>query len=201
MALAGSVFAGFALVPSFESMRLIIDFRQANPDITGPVLGTDTNLPHLTLFQGMYQEFNHSEILDGIKRLAEKPVSLKFISITKEPGDWVFANVQDTLQLTYLHFLTAGASKHFMSPPAPAHGMEQWNVAEQDAFNQHGYRYALKAYQPHITLGTGSEVSAAAQRLFANKMLHRYITFEKVVYYHAGERGALAKVIDSVDLR
>jgi 2'-5' RNA ligase len=195
------MFAGFALIPSPDVTEAVIRFRDSTPAITGPLLGTEANLPHLTLFQGIYPDgFDPAPALDWLSTAAAG-VSSTFTGLTREPGDWAFAQAAPTRQLITLHHLAAGASAAHMSAPAAA-GMADWDRSEIEAFERFGYRYALNAFMPHITLGTAVErIDGPTQYRFAGALFGTAVKFDRVVYYRAGERGALAQVLEGRELR
>lgn len=195
------IFSGIALLPDEETSQKIIEFRNSRQDISGPKLGLDTNLPHLSLFQGMYPEdIDPTIVFSQIKRKAQTWDSVKFSKLSWEHGDWVFANVEIEKDILHMHDSALRFSSPVMSAPIVASGIAKWRQVEQDAFYKFGYRYAGKAYQPHITLGSGEFITEAMDEEFQALFSGNRVSFEKAVFYSAGERGVLAEVIHSIDL-
>jgi hypothetical protein len=195
------IFSGFALLPDRESAKAIMEFQESLRDVTGPKLGRYENLPHVSLFQGMYSDaFDPAPILDWARLFLGDELTANYQDFTLEPGNWAFANLVPFEQLTSLHYLIAGASAHAMTAPPKTAGMELWRPQERDAFENHGYRYAMSAYQPHVTVGYAECLSPRSLRSFEELLLAKPLRFDRIVFYLAGARGILTEVIESRSL-
>lgn len=193
-----SIFSGFALLPDWESTKAIIEFQESLRDVAGPKLGHYENQPHVSLFQGMYSDdFDPAPILDWAGLFLRDGLAANYKDFSLEPGGWAFANLTPFEQLTSLHYLIAGASAQAMIAPPKTAGMELWKPQEQDAFENHGYRYALNAYQPHVTVGYAECLSARSLRSFEELLQAKSLRFDRIAFYLAGARGILTEVKES----
>lgn len=196
-----NIFSGFALLPDWESTKAIMEFQENLLGVTGPKLGHYENQPHVSLFQGMYSDaFNPAPILDWVGLYLRDGLTTNYKDFSLEPGGWAFANLTPFEQLTSLHYLIAGASAHVMTAPPKTVGMELWKPQERDAFENYGYRYALNAYKPHVTIGYADNLSAHSLRSFEELLQEKSLRFDRIVFYLAGARGILAEVIESRSL-
>lgn len=196
-----NIFSGFALLPDWESTKVIMEFQESLRDVTGPTLGHYENLPHVSLFQGMYiDDFDPAPVLDWARLFLGDELAANYQDFTLEPGNWAFANLVPFEQLTSLHYLAAGASAHAMTAPPQTAGMELWKPQERLAFDNHGYRYALNAYQPHVTVGYAERLSSHSLRSFEELLLAKPLRFDRIAFYLAGARGILTEVVESRSL-
>jgi hypothetical protein len=90
---------GVALIPSAGIVEDLVSFRYGQGRrITGPVLGTEMNVPHLTLLQSVFYPdsltlANLTEALRRFRAGYPGPVEGRFTSAYLQPRDWVFAGV------------------------------------------------------------------------------------------------------------
>lgn len=196
-----SIFSGFALLPDWNSTKAIMEFQESLGDVSGPKLGHYENQPHVSLFQGMYSDaFDPAPVLDWAGLFLGGGLVANYKDFSLEPGGWAFANLTPFEQLTSLHYLIAGASAHAMTAPPKTVGMEFWKLKERDAFENHGYRYALNAYQPHVTVGYAECLSSHSLRSFDELLRDKSLRFDRIAFYLAGARGILTEVKESRSL-
>lgn len=201
---------GIALLPDAETSQAIVEFRESQqPLIGGPILGMNTNIPHMTILQcPFFSDAPHSKLLDAFtESVALTTMKARFSSLAYQHVGWIFADVitkpwmrtlQDVCLTETLPFIDAAS----IDQPENFDG---YSVGEYENFLKYGYRYVGKSFRPHITLGRtiDPEVRALPMPLvgsYSDQLQDKEFFFNKLVFYRAGEYGALAEILESIML-
>jgi 2'-5' RNA ligase len=201
---------GIALLPEPEMRQKIVDFRNTHEKyVGGPKLGIDTNLPHMTILQCPYfPNAPHGDALSGIvNRLSLGVSKSHFTSVEYQHVGWVFADIASEPWLTELQSVCLDATLQFID-------LEQINASgnflgytahEQQNYLKYGYRYIDTSFRPHVTLGRS--ISPEAMTLppelveaFRDELGGATAVFNELVFYRAGDYGALTEVLEAVSL-
>lgn len=217
-------FSGLALLPSNEHMDAFIAFqRKAGPSISGPRLGKDHNLPHVSIFQSQLDATRLTNSL--LDRIVEdwptgnrnSVVYGKVGRLYHQPVDWVFSEIGAAYEKSMPSSVApwcADLQKHaiarlkniiLLSEIDGTKSFSGYSEQERKAYLRYGYRYVGDAFRPHVTLGRvavpGTKYPAAeVQSLYAKILSGKTITFDRLAFYIAGEFGALEKIIAVKDL-
>ena len=194
---------GLALLPEQETMRRIVDFRQSvGALIGGPPLGMRSRMPHVTVMQALLRPGALTSGLLSAMASAwmSRPVSPFALGpLYSYPVDWAFVAVRKwrhDLRLYHLDVLRCLGPLVQRDAIRPEPDANRIPPAELAAHNEHGYRYAGDVYRPHITLGRLAPTAPGGlAELWARSMEGHEFTFERLVFYRAGESGVLAEVL------
>jgi len=211
---------GLGLVPCAADIASIVDFRQrAGHLIGGPMLGETTNLPHVSILQCPFDEDALTQsLLDCIAESWSanrncSPVVGHFGPLLYQPVGWVFGPVLPTLMSTETGPWCADLQRLALERMRSCIDMaqidvtrdtSQYTTCEREAYLRYGYRYVGDAFRPHVTLGRISgDTSAPAPELlglYADSLASRCVTFDRLVFYRAGEYGVLAEIVRSISV-
>lgn len=150
---------GMALVPDEETQRRIIGFQGKHMHtLNGPKLGTETNLPHVTVFQSRFnpKDLSRSDLVEILcaTDMPEIPAS-KFTKVAYHPRHWVFAHIECPEWLTRLHEVALPRldDKVLRKEINLSIDLRDHTVRQAAYYGRYGYRYSLEEYIPHVTLG------------------------------------------------
>ncbi len=152
---------GIALIPNPDLIEYLIRLQDhlAPRVALAPALGTQTNLPHISLIQGLTGRRSAMQAmlgrLHGVLSAAGRPLDLSLTRITHVEIGWFFWKVAQDAVLLALHDRTFALSKPFLKPPATydAEYITTYSEIERRNFLRYGYRYIGQAYKPHVTIG------------------------------------------------
>lgn len=192
---------GIALIPDPETQDRLIEFRARCTDrIAGPALGRDENLPHVTLFQAPMEPFEGTgpleQVADAVDVHQRDGVLCRFTDLELKAGVWLFANVTGPWLAATAALAVDGLARRVrrrdidVSDPMCGH-----TDAERRSQARFGYRYVGDAFAPHVTLGLLPARGVPDRSIidaFATEFAKDPVRFTEVVYYDAGEHGALA---------
>ena len=200
---------GMALVPDEETQRRIIGFQGKHMHtLNGPKLGTETNLPHVTVFQSRFnpKDLSRSDLVEILcaTDMPEIPAS-KFTKVAYHPRHWVFAHIECPEWLTRLHEVALPRldDKVLRKEINLSIDLRDHTVRQAAYYGRYGYRYSLEEYIPHVTLGCplGVEVVPSwFEADFNDSLGGAPVRFSSAAFYIAGEAGALAEIICEVPL-
>lgn len=204
---------GVGLIPDAHTCATLVGIRSMLTDygVTGPLLGIDTNLPHVSLFQG---EFSHAfepwrvlEALQSYVRSSEVRMSMSWRCVTYYPVDWLFllCDVTEELreaQRVVLDELEPHLLEDTIDSSRRLNGL---TAAERESYSRYGYRYVGDAFLPHVTLGRvteerASRAVAAAQAAVVAGRLSAPSRLGSATVYMMGPDGAHESTVHEVPL-
>jgi len=193
---------GVALLPRADHTRAAIRLQQslAGDQPLQPPLSEDGNLPHLTVFQGPFEDsLDPERELGRIKGALSLPdqLSLAFVGIVHQPTGWLFMSVERPALLEKLQEVVLDGLAPHLDRQAfdTSKDISRFTEPERASFARYGYRYTGEAYAPHITLGRTDEATAlelvrtAPER---TRVPAEWI-FDRLSFYVMGEHGAHAE--------
>lgn len=202
---------GIALLPELETRQKIVDFRNTHEDyVGGPKLGMDTNLPHMTILQCPYfPNAPHGDALRSIvERLSLGVSKSHFTSVEYQHVGWVFADIASEAWLAELQSACLNATHQFIDLQQinAAENFLGYSEAEKKNYLDFGYRYVGSSFRPHVTLGRSISPEAITLppeliEAFRDELGGATVVFNELVFYRAGEFGALSEVLETVTLR
>lgn len=202
---------GIALLPEPEMRQKIVDFRNTyEKHVGGPKLGMDTNLPHMTILQCPY--FPNAPHGDAMRRTVDcfsLGVSKShFTSVEYQHVGWVFADIASEGWLAELQSGFLRETHQFIDLQQINADEEfiGYTADEKQNYLHYGYHYVGASFRPHVTLGRSISPEATSLPLelleaFRDDLGGATVTFSELVFYRAGEYGALSEVLDSVSLK
>ncbi|MDQ6948964.1 MAG: hypothetical protein M3256_22560 [Actinomycetota bacterium] len=202
---------GIAALSSRGFMQAIIDFQARHGDIVeGPRLGLDTNLPHVTIVQCPFVDSFDAEdvlatlasdVLGGVGR------SLDPLNVSYYPLGWLFLNIACAEWLIALQDQALVTMERFIdhSEIDRSKDLAAYTSLERSNYLRYGYRYIGQAFRPHITLGrveagVDLECSKELSDAFGVEVGYTERRVERLVFYKAGEAGALSSIIAEIDI-
>ena len=195
---------GFALLPQKWIQEQFVAFQNRYRDeIGGPVLGMDTNLPHTSILQCPYRE---DVCYDEYLQLAESAIESAWGEAYYQPSGWLFARVHRTSEMKRLHHALFEETKNLIdvSQIDQTRDLSGLNELEQRNYKSYGYRYLGSEYRPHVTLGRAHEgttyIPLQLAQAFHKQFTGRTLRYDRIVFYEAGEYGALKRVISERSL-
>ncbi|MET9094237.1 2'-5' RNA ligase family protein [Streptomyces cyaneofuscatus] len=193
---------GVALLPRADHTRAAIRLQQSlgGDQPLQPPLSEDGNLPHLTVFQGPFEDsLDPERELARIKGALSLPdqLSLASVGIVHQPTGWLFMSVERPALLEKLQEVVLDGLAPRLDRQAfdTSKDISRFTDAERASFARYGYRYTGEAYAPHITLGRTDEATAlelvrtAPER---TRVPAEWI-FDRLSFYVMGEHGAHAE--------
>ena len=193
----------FSLIPESEDLDFIISLQniliKKYPDIK-PVLQKKTNIPHITLIQGIFSsEFDQQKTINKIYKdlgiLTEKLV-LNLEKLIIKDGKWLFLKIKENPILTKMHNLTFDLTKNFLTKGDIKHDISLYTPNEEKYFKKYGYRYIKEAYLPHFTLGSSPKILTDKDLKICNDLLSSCleekssIVIDDLVFNQMGEFGS-----------
>jgi 2'-5' RNA ligase len=201
---------GIALLPDVETRQRIVEFRESQQsNVGGPMLGMSTNLPHVTILQCPYfPDAPHAKSLDAvIEAVSLRSMQARFATLEYQHVGWVFADVKPEPWMARLQDACLEATLPFIDTAAinAAESFIGYTAAEQKNYLDYGYRYVGTSFRPHVTLGRSVDPEAVTLppslvEAFSGELGGSELTFSELVFYRAGEYGALAEVMEIVTL-
>lgn len=201
---------GVALLPDNVTRRTFVDFRERHRAyIGGPKLGMDTNLPHMSILQCPYfPDAPYSNALDTIiETVSLRAMKARFASLEYQHVGWAFADVRHDAWMTTLQEACLEATLPFIDTDAidTDASFLGYTAAEKQNYLTYGYRYVGASFRPHITLGrslddTSVTLPLALTEAFRSELSGSELMLNELVFYRAGEFGALAEIIETVTL-
>jgi hypothetical protein len=172
-----------------------------------PPLSEEGNLPHLTVFQGPFED-----ALEPGRELARisasvslpKELSLASVGVVHQPTGWLFMAVERPVLLQKLQEAVLDRLAPHLDREAfdTSKDTSRFTETERASFSQYGYRYTGDAYAPHITLGRTDEDAALELVRTAPERAHvpAEWTFDRLSFYVMGEHGAHAEKVVELPL-
>lgn len=192
---------GIGLIPTEEQQEQIyylVDSLKKEFDLT---FATEpgVSIPHLTLFQGVYQD--EAQVIDATTSLDLSQVSryqpIKGVSIWAQKI--LFLDCERTPSLYHAHLQVF--EKLF--PLCEGKSADPQNFIDitedqQRSFNETGYPFSRQEYLPHFTLAhlrdttlyQNPDTQRQLNRLLEETSLINGVNFERLVVYRVGPLGA-----------
>jgi len=197
---------GIAALPGAEFAQSVVDFQgRYRHVIEGPRLGLVTNLPHVSLLQcPLDSSIDGEEVLTSVVSDDHDAGrgSLLPVRVSYYPVGWLFLDVAKTDWLDALHnrALAAAAASIDASKIDRSKSLTGYTPLQRANYLRYGYRYVGAAFHPHLTLGRvaeglPSETFIELTELFGLEVGYAEQRVERLVFYRAGEYGALAEVL------
>ncbi|MFJ9527943.1 2'-5' RNA ligase family protein [Streptomyces cyaneofuscatus] len=193
---------GVALLPRADHTRAAIRLQKSlgGDQLLQPPLSEEGNLPHLTVFQGPFEDsLDPERELARIKAALSLPdqLSLASAGIVHQPTGWLFMSVERPALLEKLQEVVLDGLAPHLDRQAfdTSKDISRFTEPERASFARYGYRYTGEAYAPHITLGRTDEATAlelvrtAPER---TRVPAEWI-FDRLSFYVMGEHGAHAE--------
>lgn len=194
-----SMKTGFAIVAEEAFINQIVTLEHEFHESAGfyDSLGTTYNLPHTTLFQGeMRDEINYKEIANDIAREYIKlstSLILHFTEIKYVPSGWYFLLCLKSKELLALHNYVLKRVEPYLILPEDRmkRDFSDLTKAQREAIFNFNYRYAGKAFCPHVTIGR----STGRNKIILSKMNSFISTFNlspytnRITVYNMGRNG------------
>ncbi len=204
---------GFALIFDDDMTRFIVETENAMHDEMGffDRLGAETNLPHLTLFQGSFTDDTPirtlTETVAERLSLSDSGGIVELTDVTYKPDGWWFWLARRETWLIRLHEFTLGLSFEYLDPCAlREHGegkdappMPGRNPvverAERRGSETYGYRYAADAHLPHVTIGRNGGWDYRTQKRLRKALGRKKAEVRAVTCYRMGSNGTHAETL------
>jgi 2'-5' RNA ligase len=151
---------GLAIIPQQDLREQIINLSSQisaeNP--LSYTLSQDTNIPHMTLFQGIFD--NKKNMREHFQRFATSTayahIQIKLDSMAIFGGSFIFYDVSKNSQIHALHEKTleyfAPLTTITDEPIAKNQGIIL-TEKEQEYMSKYGYPLVKELYRPHFTIG------------------------------------------------
>ena len=203
---------GVALLPDPAVTAAIVGFQHRNRSlIKGPLLGIQRNLPHMSILQCPFRPATLTG--DLLALVADEAISIfdrvgadtNLTELYYQPVGWLFAGVSTgswgrKLQERTLFHMSSLIEREKIADRYPYSG---YSDLERQNYIEYGYRYVGDAFRPHITVGRvgrdhrgdGESLPDVLLSEFQHVMTSSPLTFGEIVFYKAGEYGALESVV------
>ena len=205
---------GLALIPSTSCIDRLIQNQQAALSIEPlvPQLGFKKNIPHITLLQGTFTNFEVvSQCLEAlfhfIKSSSDVKLPLSFLldQIEYVDSGWYFLNTKDSTFLQSLHELSFKQlnSKMIVTNEDKSKDLSTYNDIERENFLKYGYRYIGKAYKPHITLGrTPNKKPSVSEKELIKALAYpeSMMEFQALTIYKFGPNGSHEETLKQITI-
>jgi hypothetical protein len=205
---------GLAALPSDDISHRIVSFRKFVEErrlVSGPSLGVNINIPHLTILQSPFKESDLTpSLLEEIvfnAGLEGNGLRGRFMGLYEQTRGWCFMGVDCSswgvaLQDASLNLLKDSVIREAISWDGSE---DLWKNSERENQMLWGYRYLGEDFIPHITLGRfdgidGSVPSGKLLELFESEFGGIGFEFSRLVFYRAGEFGVLNSVLAEIEL-
>lgn len=202
---------GLALIPDEFFIDICIKYqnnlREFFPNLH-PILGKENNLPHITIFQGTWNNPDYLGLID--KLVKEVPLIVKISNFKLLDNRWLFLNIKDEDKiLQQIHEKTYLEIKEHIDLTVNSHkDTSYYSEKEKLYFRRYGYRFSYDLYIPHFTLGKIDNITKKQKELvlsFTNEFIRNNniseVKINRICYHQLGEAGSLSKEIFSKEIR
>ncbi|SRR5579883_64134 len=203
---------GIAMIPSLEAMNAVIALQKTLLPFysLSPLLGTQHNLPHITLLQGRFKNDTDwvSLFSDLHNYCCQQKYLLEFQTTGLEyqlPG-WLFLKLEPNILLFDAQRFIFERLKDsmFLIQEDYLKDTSSYSLLERQNYFIYGYRYIGQSFHPHITLG-----KIINNYHFLNKAdVYNLDIFnfkiegliQKITLYEMGENGSHANTLYALDI-
>lgn len=198
---------GFALIPDKPFSDELVKIENEVHEQCGfhHKLGTSFNIPHLTIFQGSFQ--NNVDCFQMLRYMTEYFIScdhLQFNEVAYQAGGWYFYACQKTDELVNLHDWALKECRDYLDlqDDRLKQDMAGFTSEQIAGIKEYGYRYAGKAFMPHVTLGRSNDISANSELISLLKQklskLPKDVPVYRMTCYKMGQDGQYAETLASI---
>lgn len=199
---------GIAMVPSAETIESLVELQKQVMPICSlrPILGTEHNLPHITLLQGRFRHnINWVGLISDLRdRCREAKYSLEFkvAGLEYKPPGWYFLSLTPNGIFSEAHRFVFERLKTlmFLTQEEREKDTSDYTTLEKYNYLTYGYRYIGDTFYPHITLGRSLGKSrcgdeASLIRRVESLTSNLIGTIQKITLYEMGENGSHAAIL------
>jgi 2'-5' RNA ligase len=204
---------GIALVPSVEAIASLVELQKEIIHICPlrPLLGTEFNLPHITLLQGRFRKpINWDSLISELRDYCrEQKYSLEFkgAGLEYKPPGWYFLTLRPNILFAEAHRFVFEHLKDsmFLTEEDWQKDTSGYTPLEKSNYLRYGYRYIGDAFHPHITLGRSIDKSRMCDEANLIHLVELFTansisTIQKITIYEMGENGSHSATLYCVDI-
>ncbi|MCC5619907.1 hypothetical protein [Nostoc sp. CHAB 5715] len=204
---------GVAMVPSAQVNQYLVELQKEVMSFCSlrPLLGTEFNLPHITLLQGRFKNnFNWLNLISDLRDYCtQQKYSLEFklSELEYQPPGWYFLTLSPNIMFCEAHRFVFEQLKDSMYLTQEDRQKDTTNYSnlEKENYCKYGYRYIGDVFHPHITLGRSidkSRIQDEADMINTVKVFTSNIvgTIQKITIYEMGENGSHANTLYYVNI-
>ncbi|WP_028777748.1 hypothetical protein [Shimazuella kribbensis] len=198
---------GFALIPNPLFLEQVIEVQSKIKQKYSlePSFSMETNLPHVTILQGNFQEELDYEKAAQIlsQQIEDIDISLTFTDFIHKGLGWFFLLCQKEPWLLSLHQTACTLLIDDMvvtEETKQADDLMYLSPLEKYNHLTYSYRYMGEAYLPHITLGryitkSHTEILLDIQEIWQKYSISPLQSMDRLTVYKMGVNGAHAKTL------
>lgn len=212
---------GFALLPDKEFIEQLVNIEHRQHNTLGftDYLGFETNVPHMTLFQGnLVNNLNCEDVVNKIVSLI-RTMDYKQVEMGSPeyfPKGWYFYLAKKSPQLINIHLETLELCKKNIILDPMRITKEPCATANQyDKLQKYGFKYAEEEFIPHIVIGRTpvklfeyeNDITNELRRQLAIgslkdalKDIRNPFDIESVICYQLGSNGVCERIIFKEDV-
>lgn len=203
---------GIAMIPDLETMNAVITLQKTLLPLysLSPLLGTQHNLPHITLLQGRFQNNpNWTSLLSDLHNYCrQQQHSLEFqtTGLKYQPPDWLFLKIAQNMMFHAAQQFIFERLKDlmFLTHEDLLKDISSYSLLERENYLKYGYRYLGDAFHPHITLGRISQNHQSRNGIIFNNpnIVNPQISglIQTISLYEMGENGSHANTLYALDI-
>ena len=200
---------GIAIVPEIKALHRLVELQRSLLQIASlsPLLGTEENLPHITLLQGktVAPLCSHSELeyLASQLQTMSDGVSLRISQFEYIEGGWYFLKIHRDDWLQTLHDTAFAICRdRLIVDHNETNDFLGYNEEQKQNHLQYGYRYIGTQFTPHFTIGrTLDKKRSTHEEKFleiVNTEISNFVIYpDRFTLYRMGENGSHALELDS----
>ncbi len=207
---------GFALLPDKEFIEQFINVEHNHHNTLGfmDYLGFETNVPHMTLFQGnLVNSMNCESVVNQLASLI-RTMDYKFVEMNSAEclsKGWYFYNAKKVPQLINVHLETLEmCKKNIILDPLRIAKEPCATAAQYEKLQKYGFKYAEEEFIPHIVIGRtenkllelGNEITNELKRQLAVGSLNESLKavknpfeIDSIICYQMGPNGICERVL------
>lgn len=205
---------GIAMIPSAETINLLVKLQQEVAPLFPlvPLLGTEVNLPHVTLLQGRFtSSINWLDLISELRDYCQsKKYSLAFnlAGLEYQPLGWYFLQLKPNLIFFEAHKFVFERLKEqiFVTEEDGHKDTLGYTALERSNYFSYGYRYIGMAFHPHITFGRSVNKFPFANEeklidLVKSQVVDKEVNLQKITVYELSDNGSHAATLYSLNLK
>ncbi|MCC5668868.1 hypothetical protein LC653_34695 [Nostoc sp. CHAB 5784] len=204
---------GIAMVPSAQMNQYLVELQKEVMSFCSlrPLLGTEFNLPHITLLQGLFKNnlnwFNLISDLRDYCTQQKYSLEFKLSGLEYQPPGWYFLTLSPNIIFGEAHRFVFERLKDsmYLTEEDRQKDTTNYSTLEKENYFKYGHRYIGDAFYPHITLGRSidkSRIQDEAYLINTVKVFTSNIvgTIQKITIYEMGENGSHANTLYYVNI-
>ena len=204
---------GMAMIPSVEMIESIVELQKKVIPICPlhPLLGTENNLPHITLVQGQFgKHINWVSLISKLRDYCHKQKYLLEVKVTGleyKPLGWYFLTLNENILFYEAHRCVFEELKDsmFLTKEDLRKDTDEYTLLEKYNYCSYGYRFIGDAFKPHITLGRSIDKSQCCNKANLIPLVESFTssvvgTIQKITLYEMGDNGCHAATLYSLEI-